>query len=97
MVAFIISFSSQHSNDPDWNKAYGEMVKPLLIKHKAEIISRGKPENGERAKDWERATLIKFPSKAQARSFLDDPDYHHAKGLRIYHTSGEMYLLGDEA
>ena len=96
MVAYLISFSSQHSNDPDWNKTYGEIVKPLLEKYNAKIISRGKPEKAERAKEWEKATLIEFPTKDSARSFLEDPNYHHAKGLRLYHTSGELYLLGDE-
>ena len=97
MVAYLISFSSQHSNNPDWNKEYGEIVKPLLAKYKARIISRGKPEKGERSKEWEKATLIEFPSKDLARNFLSDPEYHHAKGLRIYHTSGELYLLGDDS
>ena len=97
MVAYLISFSSQHSNDLDWNKAYGEIVKPLLTKYRAKIISRGKPEKGERSKDWEKATLIEFPTKDLAREFLEDPDYHYAKGLRIYHTSGELYLLGDSS
>ena len=95
MVAYLISFSSQHSNDPDWNKTYGEIVKPLLTKYNAKILSRSKPENAERARDWEKATLIEFPSKDTAQAFLKDPDYHHAKGLRIFHTSGELYLLGD--
>ena len=26
-------------------------------------------------------------------AFYDDPDYHHAKGLRIFHTDGEIHLV----
>ncbi|MDC0073980.1 DUF1330 domain-containing protein [Alphaproteobacteria bacterium] len=93
MTAYLISFSNQHSDNPDWRSQYLQIVNPLLKKHNGEIISRGSPEVMERGQNWEKATLIQFPSSEQAKSFMNDPDYHHAKGLRIFHTNGALYLL----
>ena len=96
MSAYLISFSSQHSNDPTWLKEYGEKVKPILEKYGGKILSRGMPSIYERGKEWEKATLIQFPSSQEAISFMNDPEYHHIKGLRIFHTSGELYLLNGQ-
>ena len=93
MSAYLISFSTQHSKDPTWIEEYGKNVKPILEKHGGKIISRGTPTLLERGQNWEKATLIEFPSSEDAISFMEDPDYHHIKGLRIFHTSGELYLL----
>jgi uncharacterized protein (DUF1330 family) len=93
MPAYVISLSSQHSDDPSWRDQYYELVMPLLEKHGAKIIAAGEPAALERAKPWQRGAIIEFADEASARAFYDDPDYHHAKGLRIFHTDGEIHLL----
>ncbi len=93
MPAYVISLSSQHSDDPSWRDQYYELVVPLLKKHGANILAAGSPAALERAKPWQRGAIIEFPNEAAARAFYDDPDYHHAKGLRIFHTDGEIHLL----
>ena len=94
MSAYLISFSKPHTKNTNWLDEYSSIVNPLLKKHSGKIISRGSPEIMERGNKWEKATLIEFPSSNEARSFMNDPEYHYIKGLRIYHTSGELYLLG---
>jgi len=93
MSAYVISLSSQHSDDPSWRDQYYELVVPLLEKHGGKILAAGEPAPLERAKSWQRGAIIEFPDEAAARAFYDDPDYHHAKGLRIFHTDGEIHLV----
>ncbi|NQV79618.1 MAG: DUF1330 domain-containing protein [Alphaproteobacteria bacterium] len=93
MSAYVISFSSQHGDDPSWRDQYYKLVVPLLEKHGGKIIAAGAPAALERAPTWQRGALIEFPDEASARAFHEDPAYHHAKGLRIFHTDGEVHLL----
>ena len=44
-------------------------------------------------KDWERATIIEFPSIEKLKSFHQDQEYSKVKQLRIDNTIGEMYFL----
>ncbi len=96
MPAYIITLSSQRGADSSWREEYYKLVVPLLEKHGGKIVLAGTPQPMERAKPWSRGAIIEFPDAAAAQAFYDDPDYHHAKGLRIFHNDGEIYLLRDE-
>lgn len=93
MPAYIISYSTQRGDDSAWRERYYQDVVPLLEKHGAKIVAAGALAPIERAKEWSRGAIIEFPDEAAAHAFYDDPDYIHAKGLRIFHNDGEIQLL----
>lgn len=96
MAAYLIGFSNRNTNDLSWIEKYLETGPKILASYGGEVLAINKPENAERGNNWERATLIKFPSIEAARSFHNDLEYKAAKDLRISNTLGEMYFLNSE-
>ena len=96
MTAYLIGFSKRNTDDLSWIEKYLETGPKILKLYGGEVLATDKPENAERGNNWERATLIKFPSMKAARSFHNDLEYKAAKELRIANTLGEMYFLSNE-
>ena len=93
MVTYVIGFSSRDTNDLSWIDVYMKKAPSLLSSHKGKVLAIGKPINLERGKNWQRFTLIEFPSYSYAYQFLEDQDYQDIKNIRIMNTVGEMYCL----
>ena len=93
MAAYLIGFSSRNTVDLSWIDAYLKTGPAVLARHGGKVLATAKPGNIERGKNWERATLIEFPSIEAAQAFHNDLDYKDAKDLRIANTIGEMYFL----
>lgn len=66
----------------------------FIQKHGGRYIVRGvEPEIMEG--DWtpERVVVLEFPSKDQARAFLDDPDFQALKAVRTSTTISKLILV----
>ncbi|MBM3503698.1 MAG: DUF1330 domain-containing protein [Alphaproteobacteria bacterium] len=94
MPVYIISLSSP-TKGTAWREEYYRLVTPLLAKHRGTIVRTGSVVNLERGTDWQRGAVIEFPQRADALGFYSDPAYRPAKDLRLAHTDGEAYLIGD--
>ena len=93
MKAYLVGFSSLATKDTRWVNTYSSIAKDILKKHEAKVLLIGKPEGIFSKKDWERLTIIEFPSIEKLKSFHEDPEYSKVKELRVKNTFGEMYFL----
>ena len=94
MAVYIVSLSSP-LGDTAWREEYYRLIGPVLAKHQGKVLRTGPIRNLERGTDWQRGAVIEFPDRRAAESFYDDPDYAAALKLRLAHTDGEAYLIGD--
>ena len=62
MAAYLIGFSDRDTTDLSWIDTYLKIGPVVLARHGGKVLATAKPENIERGKNWERATLIEFPS-----------------------------------
>jgi uncharacterized protein (DUF1330 family) len=79
-----------------YRSEYIPLVLPFIAKHGGEIVVaspdtealQGKPEKG--------VVILRFPSDAAVRSFVNDPEYQPAKELRITVTTNANAVLAPE-
>lgn len=93
MKVYLVGFSSRATKDTSWIDTYSSVAKDILNKYEAKVLLIGKPEGIFSKKDWERLTIIEFPSLKKLKSFHKDPEYSKVKELRIKNTFGEIYFL----
>ena len=96
MKAYLIGFSSRDTKNLMWIDEYMSLAPEILKKYNAEVLMTGKPEIITQGTDWERVTVIQFPSKNKLKNFHKDAEYLNLKILRIKNTIGEMYFLYDD-
>ena len=77
---------------------YGEYppkVGPLIQKHGG-TLSHRISELEVLEGDWKpsRIVIIEFPTRMQARAFLDDPDYQPIKAIRL-RTANSCLVIGE--
>ena len=90
MTAYLVVDISIH--DIDRFMDYVAKVPPFIAKHGGQYVVRGS-ETITKEGDWrpERLVVIKFPDRAHAESFLDDPDYQPVAAIR--HESATTNLV----
>ena len=93
MKAYLVGLSSRDTKDLSWIDDYLKIAPQVLKKYQGKVLITGKPESIFPGKDWERATIIEFPSMEKLKNFHNDIEYTKAKDLRIKNTVGEMYFL----
>jgi len=93
MKAYLIGFSSRATKDLSWIDKYMSVAPDILKKYNAKVLLIGKPEKVISKKEWERLTIIEFPSMKKLKSFHQDLHYYKVKQLRIENTIGEMYFF----
>ncbi|PPR79352.1 MAG: hypothetical protein CFH01_00478 [Alphaproteobacteria bacterium MarineAlpha2_Bin1] len=93
MKAYLIGFSSRSDKNPSWIDIYSSIASDILKKYEGKVLLFGKPERILSGDDWERLTIIEFPSIEKLKGFHKDPEYSKVKELRIENTNGEMYFI----
>ena len=69
--------------DPAAYERYRAGVPALIAKHGGEYLVRGgKPEVLEGSWNLSRVALLRFPDRAAAMAFMEDPEYRPLKELR---------------
>ena len=93
MPAYLIVTTDIH--DPEAYDRYKAAVPAFIRKHGGEYLARGGAvEIFEGTWMPPRIVLLRFPSMAHIRAFLDDPEYSPWKALR--HSAAETNLVGVE-
>ena len=93
MKAYLVGFSSRNTNDLSWIGEYLKIAPDILRKYNGKVVITTKPEKIYLGNDWERVTIIEFPSMKKLKQFHQDIDYLKVRELRIKNTIGEMYFL----
>ncbi len=93
MKAYLVGFSSRDTKDLSWIDTYMGTAAGVLKRYDGKVLLIGKPEKVISEKDWERLTIIEFPSMEKLKSFHQDLQYYKVKQLRIQNTIGEMYFF----
>lgn len=90
MSALMIVDLSVH--DTERYKEYVKLVPELIEKHHGKYLVRGGNVEVMEGK-WQpkRLIVLEFPSVADARSFLDDPEYQPVADIR--HASASTNLV----
>ncbi len=73
---------------------YANGVPAFMAKHGGRYIVRGaEPEVMEGTWMPKRLVIIEFPSRENARAFLDDPEFQDLKAVRIRTTNSKLVLV----
>jgi uncharacterized protein (DUF1330 family) len=92
MTAYIIVDITVES--PDRYQDYVRQAPAFVAKHGGRYLVRG--GNAEAPEgDWlpERLVVLQFPSRADARALLDDPDYQAIAPLRQTTTRSNLIIV----
>ena len=90
MAAYIIA--NIDLKDAEAYKPYQAGVPAIIRKHGGEYLVRGGPlEVMEGSWPDMRIVVLKFPDRAAAKAFLDDPEYQPFKAIR--HRVAQTDLL----
>ncbi len=93
MKAYLVGFSSRSNKNSQWIDKYSCIASNVLKKYEGKVLIIGKPETILSGNNWERLTIIEFPSLAKLKCFHKDLEYSKVKNLRIKNTIGEMYFF----
>ena len=92
MSAYMIV--SQNLKDPAGYEAYKAAVPALIKKHGGEYLVRGGAhEVVEGNWDPKRMVIFRFPDRAAAHAFLNDPDYAPLKKIRQRVADTDIVLV----
>lgn len=91
MTAYIIVDTKIH--DADAYEEYKRLARPIAEKHGGEYIVRGGDIALIESDLWtpSRMVVIRFPSRAVAEAFVEDPEYAPVKAKR--HAAAQCTLM----
>jgi uncharacterized protein (DUF1330 family) len=92
MSAFLVIDMTIH--DLKAFSAYIRGVPAFIEKHSGKYIVQG-AEPTVMEGDWEpeRLIIIKFPARAQAKAFLEDPEFQDLVAIRHKSTTSKVVLV----
>ena len=81
--------------DPGAYEDYKAAAKPIAEQFGGVYLTRGGKMDIMQAELWDptRIVLVKFPSMAAARAFLDSPEYAPVKSIRLTHSEATLLVL----
>ena len=81
--------------NPEAYEDYKGKVVPIVAAFGGEYIARGGALDIVQDELWRptRMVLLKFPSMARARAFLDSPEYAPVKQMRMDNSAGTMVIV----
>ena len=92
MAAYLIADIDVH--DPATFERYRTAVPALIARHGGEYLVRGGAlEVVEGTWQPKRIVVVKFPDKAAARAFLDDPEYQPVVELRLRSATSHLIIV----
>ena len=74
---------------------YKKQVVPIVTAFGGEYIARGGALDVVQDELWQptRMVLLKFPSVAQAKAFVDSPEYAPVKQMRLDNSTGTLVIV----
>jgi len=92
MSAYIIA--RVHITNLDKYKDYQKLTPAAIAKYGGRFIVRGGAvEALEGPKEHDRVVVIEFPSKEQAKTFWNSPEYVEARSKRAGAATGQFLLV----
>ena len=82
-------------HNPDIYESYKTQVVPIVTAFGGEYIARGGALDVIQDELWRptRIVLLKFPSMARAKAFLDSPEYAPVKQMRLDNSAGTLVIV----
>ena len=76
-------------------ESYKQQVVPIVKAFDGEYIARGGTLEVIQDELWSptRIVLLKFPSMAKAKAFMDSPEYAPIKKMRMDNSSGTLVIV----
>ena len=92
MAAYIIN--DMEVTDPQLFEEYKKLSPPTVARYGGKFLARGGPTESLEG-DWSprRLVILEFPSMAQARAWIDSPEYAPARRLRQRSASSNLILV----
>lgn len=79
--------------DPQRFSEYVAEAPPLFAKHGGQYVGGGDAESLEGPTEGRRIAVIKFPDRAAAKAYYNDPDYAPVRAIRWAATQSELILV----
>ena len=82
-------------HNPEIYESYKQKVVPIVKAFGGEYIARGGALDVVQDELWSptRIVLLKFPSMARAKAFIDSPEYAPVKQMRIDNSTGTLVIV----
>ena len=82
-------------HNPEIYESYKQQVVPIVEAFGGEYIARGGRLDIIQDDLWRptRMVLLKFPSMAQAKTFIDSPEYAPVKHMRLENSAGTLVIV----
>jgi len=82
-------------HNPEIYESYKQQVVPIVTAFEGEYIARGGALDVVQDELWSptRIVLLKFPSMARAKAFVDSPEYAPVKKMRLDNSSGTLIIV----
>ena len=76
-------------------ESYKQQVVPIVKAFEGEYIARGGALDVVQDELWSptRIVLLKFPSIAKAKAFIDSPEYAPVKQMRMDNSTGTLVIV----
>ena len=82
-------------HNPEIYEEYKQQVVPIVTAFGGEYIARGGALDVVQDDLWRptRMVILKFPSVAQARAFVDSSEYAPVKQMRLDNSTGTLVIV----
>jgi uncharacterized protein (DUF1330 family) len=82
-------------HNPEIYESYKQQVVPIVTAFGGEYIARGGALDVLQDELWSptRIVLMKFPSMAKAKAFMDSPEYAPVKQIRMENSAGTLVII----
>ena len=82
-------------HDPEIYESYKQQVVPIVKVFGGEYIARGGALDVVQDELWSptRIVLLKFPSMAKAKAFIESPEYAPVKQMRMDNSTGTLVIV----
>ncbi len=82
-------------HNPEIYESYKQQVVPIVTAFGGEYIARGGTLDVIQDELWSptRIVMLKFPSMARAKAFMDSPEYAPVKKMRMENSTGTLVIV----
>ena len=82
-------------HNPEIYESYKKQVVPIVTAFGGEYIARGGALDVVQDELWSptRIVLLKFPSMAKAKAFIESPEYAPVKKMRMDNSTGTLVIV----
>ena len=82
-------------HNPEIYESYKKQVVPIVTAFGGEYIARGGALDVIQEELWSptRIVLLKFPSMAKAKAFIESPEYAPVKQMRMDNSTGTLVIV----